>query len=102
MIIFLLIWPLLASLSLLVFNVKKAREVALVASVIELIISLVMASQFIKSADVQFSINQPWIDSLGINFSVGIDGISLLLVLLTTVLIPFIILSSFHKTNNKS
>ena len=32
---------------------------------------------------------------MGLHFSVGIDGISLLLVLLTTVLVPLIILSSF-------
>ncbi len=101
MIVFLLVLPLLASLVLLFFKFKFAREFALVASVIELAASLVIASQFIKNADVQFVVNQPWITSLGINFSIGIDGISLLLVLLTTVLVPFIILSSFNSTENR-
>ena len=101
MIVFLLILPLFASLVLLFLKFKFAREFALVASVIELAASLVIASQFIKNADVQFVVNQPWITSLGINFSIGIDGISLLLVLLTTVLVPFIILSSFNSTENR-
>ncbi len=98
MIIFLLIWPLLISLALLAFKVEKAKEFALAASVIELIASLAIAFQFEKTSEVQFIVNQPWIASLGINFSIGIDGISLLLVLLTTVLVPFIILSSFSRT----
>jgi NADH-quinone oxidoreductase subunit M len=37
----------------------------------------------------------PWIADLGISYSVGIDGIALLLVLLTTVLTPIVILSGF-------
>ncbi len=98
MIIFLLVWPLLASVALLAFNFKKAKELALAVSVIELVVSLLMAFQFVKTAEVQFSVNEPWIASLGINFSVGVDGISLLLVLLTTVLVPFIILSSFNRS----
>jgi NADH-quinone oxidoreductase subunit M len=102
MIIFLLIWPLLASVALLAFNFKKAKEFALAASVIELAVSLLMAFQFEKTADVQFSVNIPWITSLGINFSAGVDGISLLLVLLTNVLVPFIILSSFNRAEIRS
>src|SRR5690606_8725126 len=45
----------------------------------------------------QFAFNYPWLASAGIAFSGGIDGISLLLVLLTTFLTPLIILSGFEK-----
>lgn len=97
--ILLLAFPLLASLALLLFKQKFAKEIALAVSVIELLVSIVMASLFVKNSDVQFLVNLPWITSLGINFSVGIDGISLLLVLLTTVLVPFIILSSYTTSS---
>ncbi|MGP8216852.1 MAG: complex I subunit 4 family protein [Bacteroidia bacterium] len=46
-----------------------------------------------KSANYEYVTNLPWIPSLGINFKIGMDGISMLLVLLTTFLVPLIILS---------
>ncbi|MFN6038733.1 MAG: NuoM family protein, partial [Bacteroidota bacterium] len=42
-----------------------------------------------------------WIQSIGVKFSVGLDGISLLLVLLTTFLVPLIIISSFKNRYEK-
>ncbi len=92
---FLIFWPLFVSLVLLVVKFRSAKELALAASLIELAASLMAAVQFDKTSGVQFVVDEPWIKSLGISFSVGMDGISLLLVLLTTVLVPFIILSSF-------
>ena len=100
--LFLIFFPLLASLVLLLLRPQNAKMWALSASLIELIVSLVVVFLFDKS-DVtsQFSFNTPWIASMGLNLSVGIDGISLLLVLLTTVLVPFIIFSSFSNTYDK-
>ena len=48
------------------------------------------------------SLDVPWIESLGIDFSVKIDGIALLMLLLTNMLLPLIILSSFHQKIDKS
>jgi NADH-quinone oxidoreductase subunit M len=91
--VFLVFWPLLAAL--IVFALKQqARTIALIASVIELAVALAVAFSFVPDESVQFAINLPWIESIGVSFNVGIDGISLLLVLLTTGLVPFIILSS--------
>ncbi len=98
---FLIFWPLFVSLLLLLFKFKSAKELALAASVSELVASLMVAFQFDRNSGVQFVVNEPWITSIGINFSVGIDGISLLLILLTTVLVPFIILSSFNGNHSK-
>ena len=99
--VFLLSWPLLAALLLFVMKPGNAKVFALVVSLIELVASIIMAFQFVKDETVQFAVNVNWIASLGINFSVGVDGISLLLVLLTTFLVPLIILSSFSKTYEK-
>ncbi len=102
MIITLLIfWPLIASLVLLLAKPKAAKEIAFAASLVELAISLAVVAMWDNAAGVQFGVNVPWIASFGINFNVGIDGISLLLVLLTTVLVPFIILSSFASSESK-
>ncbi|HEU5290707.1 MAG TPA: NADH-quinone oxidoreductase subunit M [Cyclobacteriaceae bacterium] len=98
----LIFFPLLASLVLLLARPQNAKMWAFVASVIELVLSLVIAFLFDKSdIAAQFAFSAPWITSMGLNLSVGIDGISLLLVLLTTVLVPFIIYSSFNNTYEK-
>lgn len=94
MILSLIFWPLLASLLVLLFNQQQGRIIAAVAAVIELIICIVAINNFNADGTTQFEINFPWIASQGIHFHAGVDGISLLLVLLTTLLVPFIILSS--------
>jgi NADH-quinone oxidoreductase subunit M len=98
----LIFWPFVAALIMLALNSSQAKGWALIASLIELAISLVVVFQFEPDASPQFEMNMPWIASLGINFHIGIDGISMLLVLLTTVLTPFIVLSSFKYNYEKA
>jgi NADH-quinone oxidoreductase subunit M len=99
--VFLIFFPLVVSVVLLILKPQQAKMWALAASIVELVVSIVVAYGFDKSGGLQHSVNIPWIASLGLNFSVAIDGISLLLVLLTTVLVPFIILSSFGHNYEK-
>src|SRR5437762_12654191 len=49
----------------------------------------------------QFVQNIPWIQTIGANYHVGIDGISLLLVLLTTLLGPLAVLSSWDAIQDR-
>src|SRR5687768_9430710 len=93
----LIFWPLLATLIFFVVKPHDAKKWALTASIIELAISLAIVLTLDSSGAAQFVVNYPWIQSLGIHFHMGVDGISLLLVLLTTVLTPLIILSSFKS-----
>jgi len=80
---------------------KSAKIVSTVFSVASLVLALVIACNFIPNASTQFEVNLPWIADLGINFHAGIDGISLLVVLLTNLLVPIIILSSYnHEYKN--
>ncbi|HEX8515050.1 MAG TPA: NADH-quinone oxidoreductase subunit M [Bacteroidia bacterium] len=98
----LIFFPLVAALLLLMVKGEQVRKAALAAAVIEFAISVAAVAQFQHNADAQFEFNMPWISSLGINLHVGMDGISLLLVLLTTFLVPVIILSSFRKPYSNS
>ena len=95
--IFILFFPLLASVILLFSKNESARKIAFGISVDELAATAFAAFGFVPDASVQLSVNYPWIASLGINFHAGMDGISLLMVLLTSFLVPIIILSSFSK-----
>ena len=71
------------------------RGVALWASVATFALSLPLWFQFDPAGGMQFQFEARWIPSLGIAYRVGVDGISVLLVLLTTLLCPLAILSSF-------
>jgi NADH-quinone oxidoreductase subunit M len=93
----LLCLPLLAALFLLISRSAMAKQIALVATIAELVIAVVAAFLFVQDSSVQFLANYSWIPSLGIDFKVGMDGISLLLVLLTAFLMPFIVHVSFKK-----
>ncbi len=93
----LILIPLASGLLLLAIKGEAVKRIALLFSVIELGVAVFAAVQFQKNAEMQFAFDRPWIRSLGINFHVAIDGISLLLVLLTAGLVPLIILSSFNR-----
>ena len=98
----LIFFPFVAALATLIAK-ENAKQVALGAAIIEFALSVWMAMQFNPHGGTQFMVDFWWIPSLGISFKVGMDGISMLLVLLTTFLVPVIILSSFkHEYKNGS
>jgi NADH-quinone oxidoreductase subunit M len=95
----LIFFPLLGAVILLFVNKEKAgalRVVTLVFSLIEFIISLPLFFAFDpKTAAMQFVEDYWWVQSYGISYKLGIDGISLLLVLLATFLTVLCILCSW-------
>lgn len=104
---YLLILPLIGALIILVipkWNFKLLRIVALIFSFATFILSLFLWVWFDKSTSQFQYVDQIfWIPSFNLNFTVGIDGISLFLIILTTLLIPLCILASWVgvKTNVK-
>lgn len=69
---------------------------ALVASMIPFLLSLVLYVKFdVSAGKYQFLAEYEWIRNFGITFKLGVDGISLFLILLTTLLVPIIVLSAW-------
>ncbi len=74
---------------------RAARNFALAVSLLELALSLPLWTRFDPAqGGFQFREKLDWIPALGISYNLGLDGISLLLVLLTTVLTPVSLLFS--------
>jgi NADH-quinone oxidoreductase subunit M len=69
-------------------NVKPA---ALAVSLAEFVVSIIALWKFRSTGDPEFSFSLPWMPGSGINFHFAMDGISLLMVLLTAFLFPVII-----------
>jgi len=76
----------------------NARTVALLTSLTTLAIALVLYANFdTQTAAFQFEEKLEWIPQLNISYHVGIDGISMLFILLTALLIPTALLSSWRS-----
>jgi len=77
---------------------RNCRSIALVTTLLTFVISLVLWARFDPTkAGFQFEEKAAWVPALGIGYHVGIDGISLFFVLLSTLLTPICILASWES-----
>jgi NADH-quinone oxidoreductase subunit M len=93
MTLILIVFPLVAGLLVFGSGNSTARNTALISSLIQLLLTIAVVVGFDPRGGMQHVLDVPWIKSFGIHFHVGIDGINLLLVLLTSLLLPLIIWS---------
>lgn len=74
-----------------------ARIWALVVTTINALLSISLYTGFNpNTAQFQFGEHHPWVPLWNINYTLGIDGISLLLILMTTFIMPFCVLASWR------
>jgi NADH-quinone oxidoreductase subunit M len=97
--------PLVGALVLLVLprdNARLIKQVALVFSLAALVFTVVMGLQFDadSTAAFQFVESYPWIPAFGISYSLGVDGIGLVLVALATTLVPVTILAGWNDVED--
>jgi NADH-quinone oxidoreductase subunit M len=89
----LLVWPRVPN--------DAARTVALVASIATFLVSLGMLGRFDGSvAGFQIVERADWVPSLNLQYLLGVDGVSVFLVLLTTFLFPVALLASWRVERN--
>jgi NADH-quinone oxidoreductase subunit M len=79
-------------------RVMLPRVLALVFSTLSLLVIIAMAFQYDTNSDApfQFVETYEWIPSFGVSFSLGIDGIGLVLVAMAAALVPFVIIASWR------
>ncbi|MBK7624043.1 MAG: NADH-quinone oxidoreductase subunit M [Kineosporiaceae bacterium] len=76
---------------------QVARVVALAISLAVFVLGLAMALQFdVSHAErYQFAENHSWIPQIGASYAVGVDGIALVMVLLSAILVPVCVLAAW-------
>jgi len=100
--------PVLGSLLLVFFkddehNEKMVRNVALAISLAEFALTLLLWGGFdATSAEFQFVERHAWIPSFGITYAIGVDGITLFLLVLTGFLTPIALLCSWESVHKKT
>jgi len=81
---------------------QLVRRLALAVSLVTFALSLVCWFTFDQtSAGFQFDEQHPWLPEFGVSYHVGIDGISLVLVMLTTFLTPIALLCSWESVEQR-
>ena len=82
-------------------NSKVIKLIALTTSVVTLVSSLLMLTKY-KFGVTGFQLveSHSWFKVFNINFAVGIDGLALVLILLTTVLVPIVVIGGWHEAEN--
>lgn len=82
-----LIWlPLAVGLLGVIAGCKVAPRLAMVGSLATLAIAISFVARYDTGGGMQFVTDQSWISELGISYSLGLDGLNVILVLLTTIL----------------
>lgn len=90
----LIILPVVASLLILLAGNAYAKRLALGAALLEFgVVLFALARLPFTSGGVTDVVDLPWIASLGIRAHAGLDGINIMMVLLTALLMPLIVLS---------
>ncbi len=93
-----------ALLLILIDSNSKAliRQIALMVSFLGLLFSLIMVGNFDSTVGtMQMEENHAWIESLGISYHLGVDGFSVLLILLTSFSMPFVFLSTWKAIDDR-
>lgn len=99
LLISLVILPLLIGLLAMLSRSEAARPIAFGGTLINLALTVLLWQQLSPAETQTFSM--PWVKDLGFNISLHLDGLSMLLVLLTNLLLPIIVLAAWNGKYEK-
>jgi NADH-quinone oxidoreductase subunit M len=95
--------PLLGALVIAALSPKNesaAKRIAFGTTLIVAATAIAMAMKFQRdNVDFQFVETHSWIPSFGINYAVGVDGIALVLILLSVLLAPIVVLAGWNESH---
>ncbi|MGH7507877.1 MAG: complex I subunit 4 family protein [Gemmatimonadales bacterium] len=98
----LILLPLAGAVPVLLGDERTAKLTALLVTVLEFLLSAGLWWVFdATDGGMQLVSSAPWIPSWGISYRLGLDGISLFMVLLTTAMMPLSVLASWRQITQK-
>lgn len=84
-------------------NPRLPKVAALAVSVVTLGFGIVAATSFnLANSGLQLGFKRAWIPQFGVNFSLGVDGIALVMVLMTVILVPICILAGWLDADDSA
>jgi len=80
-------------------NVLLTKQVALATTILVALVGVVMVAEFdFSKPGFQFVESRPWIPAFGINYALGVDGIALVLILMSVLLTPIVVVAGWHES----
>src|SRR3984957_14586650 len=78
-----------------------AQRTALAFSLLTLVVVIIIAVKFqVGGPNYQFTEIYSWIPQFGVHYALGVDGIALVLIAMSAVLMPVVILASWHDADS--
>jgi NADH-quinone oxidoreductase subunit M len=78
------------------------KQVALGFAVLTAVVGILIATQYDTGAGMQLTETVNWIEPLGVHWALGVDGLGLLMILLTVGLVPVVFIASWHEADGRS
>ena len=80
-------------------NVLLTKQVALATTILVALVGVLMVAEFdFGKSGFQFVESRPWIPAFGINYALGVDGIALVLILMSVLLTPVVVVAGWHES----
>ncbi len=80
-------------------SVLLTKQIALATTVLVAVVGIYMTVNFdFKATGFQFVESRPWIPAFGINYALGIDGIALVLILMSVLLTPIVVIAGWNES----
>ena len=75
------------------------KQVGIGVSGLTLLLAALVAANYSRGSGMQLEEKYQWVQSLGVHWSLGVDGLGLLMVLLTALLVPIVLVASWHDAD---
>ncbi|MDQ3484390.1 MAG: NADH-quinone oxidoreductase subunit M [Actinomycetota bacterium] len=91
--------PLVGALAVACLPRVYSKQTALGVSLVTLAVGVAIAVNYDAGAGMQMEEQHTWIEAFGVNYALGVDGLGLLLILLTAVLVPVVMVSGWFDAD---
>ena len=88
--------PLAGALAIVFLPAALSKVTALGVGLATLVVGIVIAASYDVGDGMQLEEQHSWIEAFGVHYALGVDGLGLLMILLTVVLVPVVIAASWH------
>ena len=80
-------------------NILLTKQIALATTVLVAVVGILMTINFdFNAPGFQFVESRPWIPAFGINYALGVDGIALVLILMSVLLTPIVVIAGWNES----
>ncbi len=92
----LILVPLLGAVAIAFLPATVSKQLGLGVSLITLAVAVAVGAGYDVGAGMQMTEQHQWIEAFGVSYALGVDGLGLLMILLTALLVPVVIVAGWH------